>query len=433
MALADNDVLQGLQMFQQSVSRLAQTRAIQDARDQVDAVHQSTLDEDQKAQAFKQLGQQFAFNAALSGMPVTEAEGLAKQIAPPSRFYQTAEQALVNEKPGSRVAASAQDAFDQKQSNAVELERMKEDAANWRAQYAADATSGKADQKRRDNQNKALDGMIDNFTKQPDIKPLIETRNKINEIQAIDDSKLSDSSVGFNLMKKGLARLAEGGGKLTDQDYEIIQGSPDVKTRTRRYIESASTGKPLPEDVAIVREAAKVLGNAASRRLQEASQNYADSKTGIFDTLPSDAIQSRVRTRLGFSAQPAAPAPAYGAANTPGSFAPPPGNGGMLEQGNINLNNRPRVRNPDGTISTVRSTSVNIDGQEILLPTISDDGHNLTVAEAVRQYKQTGKHLGKFSDPQSATEYAQRLHEQQAAALKSPQPAPTPGLRSFLE
>lgn len=87
---------------------------------------------------------------------------------------------------------------------------------------------------------------------------------------------------------------------------------------------------------------------------------------------------------------------------------------GQLERGNIDLTRRPRVRNPDGSISTVRSASFNLDGKETLLPTVSDDGRLLSDDEAVALYKKTGKHLGKFRTPDDATAYAQQLHEQQA-------------------
>lgn len=89
---------------------------------------------------------------------------------------------------------------------------------------------------------------------------------------------------------------------------------------------------------------------------------------------------------------------------------------GMLEAGNIDLSNRPIVRNPDGTISTVRSIGVNLGGKEYLLPTVSDDGKILSTDEAVQQFRDTGKHLGVFDSPEASTNYAQSLHNQQAQA-----------------
>lgn len=86
----------------------------------------------------------------------------------------------------------------------------------------------------------------------------------------------------------------------------------------------------------------------------------------------------------------------------------------MIQAGNIDLAARPVVKNPDGTHSTVKSASFNIDGKEVLLPTISKDGKNLTPEEAVAVYKKTGENLGVFKTSEAATKYANRLHEQQA-------------------
>lgn len=88
-----------------------------------------------------------------------------------------------------------------------------------------------------------------------------------------------------------------------------------------------------------------------------------------------------------------------------------------VEPGNIDLKNRPRVRNADGSISTVRSLGVNVNGQEVLIPTVSDDGRIMADQEAFDTYRKTGRHLGKFATPYAATAYARRLSEQQAATL----------------
>ncbi len=84
-----------------------------------------------------------------------------------------------------------------------------------------------------------------------------------------------------------------------------------------------------------------------------------------------------------------------------------------ITPGNIDLTNRPIVKNKDGSISTVRSMSVSFGGPEVLIPMVSDDGKMLSEQQAVTQYLKTGKHLGMFANAPSATEYAQALHTDQ--------------------
>lgn len=88
-----------------------------------------------------------------------------------------------------------------------------------------------------------------------------------------------------------------------------------------------------------------------------------------------------------------------------------------LEPGNIDMSSRPRVKNADGSISTVRSMSANFDGQEVLIPTVSDDGRVMSDQEALDTYQRTGRHLGKFATVDDANRFAQQLHDEEAAKL----------------
>lgn len=79
-------------------------------------------------------------------------------------------------------------------------------------------------------------------------------------------------------------------------------------------------------------------------------------------------------------------------------------------EGNINLENRPKVFNEKGQYETVRTITSEIDGKTVLLPTIIN-GKEVTNKEAVAHYKKTGEHLGVFKTREQADKYDKQLHE----------------------
>ncbi len=99
-------------------------------------------------------------------------------------------------------------------------------------------------------------------------------------------------------------------------------------------------------------------------------------------------------------------------------FQLPGSNPGLVAGGNIDINNRPVARNADGSISTVASFSISVDGREILIPTVVN-GRVVSMKEAIDHYFKTGQNLGSFSSAAAANAYAQRLHEQQASIYRS--------------
>lgn len=85
----------------------------------------------------------------------------------------------------------------------------------------------------------------------------------------------------------------------------------------------------------------------------------------------------------------------------------------MKTQGNIDLDSRPKVVMPDGSIATVRTISIGTPQGEVLIPTIGPNGEDWTPQQAIEYYQQTGQNFGVFDNPDDATSYAQDLHLEQ--------------------
>lgn len=91
----------------------------------------------------------------------------------------------------------------------------------------------------------------------------------------------------------------------------------------------------------------------------------------------------------------------------------------VVEPGNIDIDARKVVLNPDGSFSTEESMSFGDEtGAEILIPTVVN-GQHLSQDAAVDSYYQTGQHLGKFTDPAAAESYAQALHLRQEKKFRA--------------
>lgn len=87
---------------------------------------------------------------------------------------------------------------------------------------------------------------------------------------------------------------------------------------------------------------------------------------------------------------------------------------GQVEAGNIDLNNRPQVKNADGSTSTVRSITVTDEkGKATLIPTVVGD-RVVSNDDAIAHYKKTGEHLGIFDSEHAANVYAEKVHKSQA-------------------
>lgn len=104
-----------------------------------------------------------------------------------------------------------------------------------------------------------------------------------------------------------------------------------------------------------------------------------------------------------YSNTPSAPAVAKPAVNTNapvGSPSKPVKNVEPLIKANL----------PNATPEQYKnSMSVNVDGREVLIPTIDPNGNPLSEDEAYEQFEKSGEHLGMFNSPEDSDNHANAL------------------------
>ncbi len=84
---------------------------------------------------------------------------------------------------------------------------------------------------------------------------------------------------------------------------------------------------------------------------------------------------------------------------------------GIMEVGNVNLIDRPKLLTPDKGYQTVFTMTAGLDGgKTVLLPRVIE-GFMHTPQEAMKHFKETGEHMGIFDTQKNADAFDEQLHK----------------------
>src|SRR5678809_335383 len=243
----------------------------------------------------------------------------------------------------------------------------------------------------QDQLTKLTDSLQTATDKMTDAEFEKEFRTKLEDAER-DLERFSDRGVQApDVVTNAFARLnridlvswarkeAQGLASITDSIRELDQATAEAAADIDRRVNEA-----IGEQLKIRQDAAKTAAEIEERRLQHLIEMA--KQTG--------QVYRQIYT---------------GPKNAPG----------MLQPGNIDLANRPRAKNPLGGTSTVFSMSFEEDNREVLIPRVNLLGQIMSAEEAIAEFHRTHQHLGMFDTAENATAYAQALHQQQEALLRT--------------
>lgn len=201
-------------------------------------------------------------------------------------------------------------------------------------------------------------------------------------------------------------------GEYEDGAAQEDKSSGLLSSKSSPEVVDPKTGKTVEMDDAhraYFRKQADALRSEAIGLQKQAKQirqrfNFGEFTPGSASSPPSTSPGVQAGAVVPPAASVTKPAPAASVQNPTPATVP-----GLISPGNIDLKNRPKVVNGDGTTSTVRTMTVEEDGHAILLPTVIN-GKIVSDDEAIKHYHQTGEHMGIFKTEKQADDYDRDLH-----------------------
>ncbi len=119
-------------------------------------------------------------------------------------------------------------------------------------------------------QKKDLDGVVNKFISSDSFKKPLATLQAASNVDALLQDAMSGNPVSAEVARSEIAKMAEGGGKLTDQDIARVGGDQSIKGIANRFVNLQKTRMPLtPIDLQDLRKLADTLYKVNRLKMME--------------------------------------------------------------------------------------------------------------------------------------------------------------------
>ena len=268
---------QGLANFSAQVDQLAQTLAVENAKNQVKQIRESQdLGEDEKEDQIRQTASALATELVGAGASGQRAQTAAAGLQPePDPKPQTAQEAFIRGTPEQRQRGAALIGQQRRQQQA-ELQRELEEKQRELFQGSNE---------------KALDAQ-----KQFTEKFAKTELGNLDQVSSIEANLQKGTVAAFNAARTGLAKLAGEAGRLTDRDIERLAPGQSIPRRLKRNISILASGEIPEADRQELLNLTRTLEKAAREKLNRKAETFSKARARRIQGISAKDLENDLKT-----------------------------------------------------------------------------------------------------------------------------------------
>lgn len=249
-----------------------------------------------------------------------------------------------------------------------------------------------------------------------------DTLAALEQVETIKATLKDPSPAALSISKRALIKMS-GDNRISNEDLLSTIPNTSIWASTRRFLTEKGIGESLPQDREILGRLAEAMNMVMEDRMTNAALSFVDAREGTIGEpsekhkarLLTSAFKSRSRAaqimkrrkQTGIAGTVVPPGESVeSVATLPGQFSPEQ----VAQQ-------KPRIQNPDGSVSTERSITIGVDDGFINIPTIVN-GRQLTADQAIEASKTDGIQRQRFGTIAEAEKAAQQRSDAIGRALQ---------------
>lgn len=286
----NQELMQAFQIWQDAIGQKNAQDALFQSTKLAEQIQSSNVDQYQKEQQLKGLGNNLAAFLAQQGQSGQAAALAANAISGgiPEKAGSIADVLINEEKYSPEKVSKVKSLYAQEQQHELDLQALKNKQREL--DPVSSAIKTEAEQRRQDT----LANTIQQQFSSQFVKKELEALKAADDLAMVSDPKQENLPTLKSVALGMLVQLGQGSAKVSDADIKLVEPSKSAARKLKQMYNEFLFNKTLPEDIADIRKVAELMSMSIKKRLKTKADQFAAARADIYP-----GGKDRLRVSLG--------------------------------------------------------------------------------------------------------------------------------------